>query len=148
MPDDQADANVTQAVPFLRVADMPRSMRFYVDGLSFRIQNQWTPDGTVRWCWLERGGAALMLQDFRRDDGSSWEPGGPLGLGVSLVFICADALAIYHEARARGLEPSRPFVGNAMWVTTLRDPDGYRIEFESPTDAPEETVLEEPGSAT
>ena len=33
-----------------------------------------------------------------------------------------------------------PFVGNAVWVTPLSDPDGYRIEFESPTDVPEETV--------
>jgi hypothetical protein len=31
-----------------------------------------------------------------------------------------------------------------MWVTALRDPDGYKIDFESPTDVPEETVLEEP----
>jgi hypothetical protein len=26
-----------------------------------------------------------------------------------------------------------------MWVTALADPDGYRIEFESPTDEPEDT---------
>jgi len=28
-----------------------------------------------------------------------------------------------------------------MWVTHLDDPDGYRVEFESPTDVPEETKL-------
>ena len=36
-----------------------------------------------------------------------------------------------------------------MWVTPLSGPDGYRIEFESYTDVPEETVLAEhdaPGS--
>ncbi len=38
---------------------------------------------------------------------------------------------------------SRPFVGNRMWVTSLRDPDGYRLEFESSTDTPEETVFSE-----
>jgi hypothetical protein len=27
-----------------------------------------------------------------------------------------------------------------MWVTSLRDPDGYKIDFESFTDIPEETV--------
>ena len=32
------------------------------------------------------------------------------------------------------------FVGNGLWVVTFLDPDGYRIEFESPTDVPEETV--------
>ncbi len=30
-----------------------------------------------------------------------------------------------------------------MWVTSLSDPDGYRIDFESFTEAPEETVLSE-----
>ena len=27
-----------------------------------------------------------------------------------------------------------------MWVTILTDPDGYKLDFESPTDVPEETV--------
>jgi hypothetical protein len=57
--------------------------------------------------------------------------------------MCADAIAIYHEARSRGLDPARPFVGNKRWVTSLRDPDGYRLEFESPTDVPEGTEYAE-----
>jgi hypothetical protein len=35
----------------------------------------------------------------------------------------------------------RPSVGNQLWVVPLTDPDGYHIEFESPTDVPEETEL-------
>ena len=98
-------------------------------------------EGTVRWCWLQRGSAGLMLQDFRRDNGKSWSPNGQLGLGVSIMFICGDALAIYREVTSRGIPASKPFVGNGMWVTSLRDPDGYRVEFESHTDVPEGTVL-------
>jgi len=30
-----------------------------------------------------------------------------------------------------------------LWVVPVTDPDGYRMEFESPTDAPEESELEE-----
>ena len=30
-----------------------------------------------------------------------------------------------------------------MWVTSLTDPDGYRIDFESATDVPVETVYSE-----
>lgn len=41
-----------------------------------------------------------------------------------------------------GLTPRRPFVGNALWVVDITDPDGYRLEFESPTDMPEETEYE------
>ena len=36
-----------------------------------------------------------------------------------------------------------PFFGNRFWVVPLSDPDGYRIAFESPTDAPEESELQE-----
>lgn len=131
------DSNVHEVVPFFAVSSMENSLRFYVDGLGFDIADQWIDEGTVRWCRLRRGGASLMLQDFRRDGGKRWRPDGPLGLGVSVMFLCADALSIYRETVARGLKPSLPFVGNGMWVTSLRDPDGYSVEFESRTDAPE-----------
>jgi hypothetical protein len=58
--------------------------------------------------------------------------------------MCADAITIYHEAMRRGLTPARPYVGNALWVTSFVDPDGYKIDFESPTDVPEDTVYSEP----
>ncbi len=44
---------------------------------------------------------------------------------------------------SRGIKASRPVVGNGMWVTSLLDPDGYRIEFESCTDVPEDTEFSE-----
>jgi lactoylglutathione lyase len=134
-------ANVQQAVPFLGVTDMAASVRFYVDGLGFAMTHQWAPEGELRWCWLQLGRAALMLQEFVREGHGGTRPEGQLGAGMSVCFICADALAIYREARARGLDAERPFVGNHMWVAGLRDPDGYRIYFESETDAPEESVL-------
>jgi catechol 2,3-dioxygenase-like lactoylglutathione lyase family enzyme len=144
MTDSSGKAPALQAVPFFAVFDMERSLAFYLDGLGFTIADKWVDEGTVRWCWLERGGAGLMLQDFRREGGSTWSPGSPLGLGVSLVFICDDAVAIYREITARGVRASRPFVGNGMWVTSLNDPDGYRIEFESRTDVVEGSVLQDP----
>ena len=142
MPEGMSDANVKQAVPFFAVSNMERSLRFYVDGLGFEMTHKWVDEGTVRWCWLQRGGAAVMLQDSRRDSGPAWTPNGTLGLGVSVMFICEDALAIYRDAVSRGLDASRPFVSNSMWLTELRDPDGYHIGFESPTDVPEETSFE------
>jgi catechol 2,3-dioxygenase-like lactoylglutathione lyase family enzyme len=133
------EGKVGQAVPFFMVADMTRSLAFYVDGLGFARTNQWIVDGDIRWCWLELGGASLMLQQFaagdRRFDGRE----GPLGRGVAICFMCADAIALYHAVIARRLSPKRPFVGNGLWVTSLSDPDGYRLDFESPTNVPEET---------
>lgn len=140
--------NVKQAVPFFAVRDMKSSLRFYVDGLGFVIKRHWVPDndehdpsdGNIRWCWLELGNAAIMLQEFAPQS----RPKEVLGIGVSVSFTCEDALALYGEWKSRGVQTrSRPFVGNGLWVVPLTDPDGYRIEFSSPTDALEESYLEE-----
>jgi hypothetical protein len=135
--------NVRQAVPFLGVASMERSLAYYLEGLGFAMKNRWEVNGKVRWCWLELGGAALMLQEFLKGGHDSWVPKGKLGVGMSICFTCEDAVAIYHEVGARGIAASEPQVGNGLWVTGLTDPDGYRLFFNSATDTPEETKLSE-----
>jgi catechol 2,3-dioxygenase-like lactoylglutathione lyase family enzyme len=140
--DTSSPVNVKQVVPFFAVANMAASLRYYVDGLGFVMKNKWIDAGQLRWCWLELGGAAIMLQEFHTQGHDSWKPEGKLGVGVTITFQCVDALAIYHAALERGIQASRPFVGNHLWVTDLSDPDGYRLEFESPTDAPEESIYQ------
>jgi lactoylglutathione lyase len=132
--------NVKQAVPFFGVSNMEESLRFYVEGLRFEMTKKWIDDGKLRWCWLEIGDAALMLQEFRKEGHDSWKPSCKVGEGVSVCFMCEDALALYRDAASRGIKVSRnPFVGNGLWVVSFSDRDGYRIDFESPTDVPEET---------
>lgn len=142
-------ANVKQAVPFFGVTNMEASLRFYVDGLGFRMKRWWIPDdgqrdykpdGRIRWCWLELGEAAIMLQEFMPER----QPKETLGSGVNICFQCEDALALFREFKSRGIQArNRPSVGNGLWVVPIIDPDGYRVEFSSPTDAPEESELEE-----
>ncbi len=144
-------ANVKQAVPFFGVTNMEASLRFYVDGLGFKMkrwwipdqadgQNDYKPDGNIRWCWLELGEAAIMLQESLPER----QPKETLGTGVNVCFQCEDALALYREFKARGIQTRKsPFVGNRLWVVPVADPDGYRMEFSSPTDAPEDAELEE-----
>jgi uncharacterized glyoxalase superfamily protein PhnB len=139
--------NVKQAVPFFGVTNMESSLQFYVDGLGFKLKNSWIPDhaedhpdGRIRWCWLQLGDAAIMLQEFRPQN----RPKETLGTGASISFMCEDALALYREFKSRGVRTRiRPYVGNRLWVVPVTDPDGYRMEFASPTDAPEESELEE-----
>ena len=139
--------NVKQAVPFFGITNMESSLRFYVDGLGFKMKNSWIPDraedhpdGRIRWCWLELGEAAIMLQEFLPER----RPKEALGTGVNVCFQCEDALALYREFESRGIQTlKRPSVGNRLWVVPVTDPDGYRMEFSSPTDAPEESEFEE-----
>ncbi len=137
-----AEVGIQQLVPLLDVRSMDASLKFYVDDLGFSVKRTWTPEGKIRWCWLEHGTAALMLQEIYTDAQYPRRVDGPLGLGVGFNFSCRDSLAFYHILTERGIKTERPFVGNQAWVTALVDPDGYRLYFQSPADAPEETEYE------
>ena len=126
--------NLTQAVPFFNVRDIQASSRFYVEGLGFEKKLEWVPDGRLRWCSLTRGAVSVMLQEYL----PTQLPTEKLGVGITICIFCEDALALYREFTARGVAAAKPFVGNGLWVTSVTDPDGYRLDFESPTDAPEE----------
>ena len=89
-------------------------------------------------------GLTWRCRDHASGVHAAWSPKGKLGTGASVSFMCEDALALYREFKSRGVQmQNRPSVGNGLWVVSLTDPDGYRLEFSSPTDAPEESELEE-----
>lgn len=60
--------------------------------------------------------------------GPGRKPEGTPGAGVSVCLPCRDAVALYRE-----------FAGNGMWW----NPDGYRLDSESPMDAREEAEFSE-----
>ncbi len=135
----QSNSNVKQAVPFFMVVNMPASLNFYVQGLGFELKNKWEPRGKIEWCWLELGNASIMLQEYRNNI-----PVDKRGEGISVCFMCEDALTIYKQILSKGLSATaEPFVGNNLWVVGLKDPDGYNVYFESPTDIPEGTTHSE-----
>ena len=131
--------NLKQAVPFFMVTNIDNSIEFYTNGLGFEIKIDWRPNSKIEWCWLEREGVALMLQEYRKE----FLPKEKFGIGVSICFTCNDSLSLYKEFLQNQLFPQEPFVGNNLWVVELTDPDGYRICFESPTDVPEGTRYSE-----
>ena len=63
----QSKQNIRQAVPFFMISKMESSLQFYVNGLGFEIKNNWRPNGKIEWCWLQREGAAIMLQQFKKE---------------------------------------------------------------------------------
>ena len=132
----ETSSNIQFAVPFFMVLDMDTSLHFYVDKLGFTITNKWAPQDKIEWCCLQRDGVSLMLQESRNKEQFD---GTEKGKGVSICFQCKDSLRLYHEFLKKNIEIKEPFVGNNMWVVGFTDPDGYRLDFESPTDVLEET---------
>jgi|SRR5215831_20221148 len=132
----ETSSNIQLAVPFFMVTDLESSLQFYIEKLGFALTIQWTPRDKIEWCCLKRDGVSLMLQEPRNKEQFNE---AEKGQGVSICFQCKDALALYHEFSEHNIEIKDPFVGNKMWVVCFTDPDGYRLDFESPTDVPEET---------
>lgn len=134
--------DVSVGVSLNMVTNMTRSLAFWVDGLGFARKNQWIVDSEIRWCWLERGTASIMLQEYSAAQAATLA-GQMLGLGVQIYFQSADAVALYREFQSRGIDVSEPQVGNGNWEIFLSDPDGYKVAFCSRTELPDETKLTE-----
>jgi len=123
---------IHQTAPLLSVSDIVESHKFYSDGLGFNVTKTWEPDGKLTWCWLQHGGAALMLQQACADDPTP----GLWGEGVTIYFVCDDADIVYREITARGVKATKPTLAfYGMNQTFMTDPDGYRLCFENPTAA-------------
>ncbi len=95
--DKPSGTNVQQAVPFFTVPDIDSSLQFYTRGLGFEIEKIGEPRGRIEWCWLQLGGAALMLQEHPKtgEPATLWQ-GDKKGVCVSINFTCLDAIALYR----------------------------------------------------
>ena len=105
------------ASPILRVSDMGRSLKYYVDVLGFRNAD-W---GTELFTSVNRDGAGIYLCQ-----GGQGKPGTWVWVGVE------DAAALYAEYQASGAKIRMP-PGNYPWAYEMHveDPDGHVIRFGS-----------------
>ncbi len=135
-------ANVKQAVPFLMVSPTWKPPSASTSTASATGAHQ--PNGSS----TGRTPLVLARARWRRSHAAGVPPRLPtplrqtLGEGASVCFQCRDALAIYREARVtRPRTSQRPFVGNRhVGHHPSPIPDGYKLDFESPTGVPEEST--------
>jgi catechol 2,3-dioxygenase-like lactoylglutathione lyase family enzyme len=124
-------------VPELDVADLDRSLSFYVEVLGFRVRHDRPEEA---FAYLQRDGAELMLQAAqgpgRRFRTAPLQP--PFGRGVNLQIRVADAAALLGRLAEAGYRPLIPLetrwyragrveLGNRQFV--VADPDGYLLRF-------------------
>jgi uncharacterized glyoxalase superfamily protein PhnB len=125
-------STVRELIPLLFVDDIEQSLAFYCERLGFELVNKWEPDGKLSWCRIERGGAAVMLQQACTEDG----PAAGRGRGVGFFFNCDDVDAAYAQFSANGLKLDPPAVAfYGMKQVFCKDPDGYELCFQSPVES-------------
>jgi catechol 2,3-dioxygenase-like lactoylglutathione lyase family enzyme len=115
-------------MPQLRITDVRRSLRFYVDGLGFRVdwEHRFAPSLPV-FMQLTRAGQSIFLTAHEDD----CKPGG------AAYFVVPDIDACYRDFVRRGIvsvEPPESECGLPREVCVI-DPDGNRLRFAGRADS-------------
>jgi catechol 2,3-dioxygenase-like lactoylglutathione lyase family enzyme len=105
------------ANPILRVANLQRSLQYYVDVLGFKNAEWGGEDFTC----VSRDGADIYLSE-----GDQGHPGTWVWIGVS------DSELLHEEYKAKGAAILQP-PENFPWACEMRvgDPDGHVLRFGS-----------------
>jgi len=121
-------------IPELSVADVQKSLRFYVDTLGFAIDYCRPEDGFY---FLSREGSQMMIEGFN-DHWRTGELEYPFGRGVNLQIEVSDASVLLERIREAGVPLFRPLkeswyrCGDAEFGQLeflVQDPDGYLLRF-------------------
>ncbi|MGA7524024.1 MAG: VOC family protein [Acidobacteriaceae bacterium] len=127
--------------PLVQVYDMPASVRFYRDLLGFEIVSTSPVLGKDRFHWvlLRLGNAELMLNTAYEFDDQRPVPadrGRVAAHGdTCLYFGCPDVDTAYEELREKGVAVTAPrAVPYGMKQMSVRDPDGYELCFQWPSE--------------
>jgi uncharacterized glyoxalase superfamily protein PhnB len=113
------------ARPVLFVADVDRSIDFYVNQLGFTQSWRYEEEGTALVAQVERKGCELILS-------SQW----PDKVGTGLIFISLD-VEVLNALRAELEEKGVP-VKDGQWgyrLMVIVDPDRNELYFPYPKDA-------------
>jgi catechol 2,3-dioxygenase-like lactoylglutathione lyase family enzyme len=107
----------------LQVSDLGRSLLFYTNflGIEFPERSQKSASAVV-------GGVRLLLHE----DFDPTLKGGRRGAGVGIHFSVRDVDALHRDLQKRGLMVDLPESHPWGREFSVKDPDGYEIEFISP----------------
>lgn len=122
-------------VPELTVADLEKSLQFYIAaGFSVRFRRNNPP-----FAYLELGHAQLMLE---QEHAGGWnvEPlDRPLGRGINFQIEVPNAVHVLTALQSHGVQPFRGIQDTWYAVSALQqegqreflaqDPDGYLLRF-------------------
>jgi predicted enzyme related to lactoylglutathione lyase len=114
-----ATHRVSELIPFVRVADVDRSIAFYAL-LGFEVTETFRPRGCLQWAALESAGAQLMLA---RESAAI----DPEQQRVLFYLYAEDLDALRERLLAGGVEAGAIVDGSPGPAREMRlsDPDGY-----------------------
>ena len=136
------EVTIRGPVPTIHTNDMQQAIAYYCDTLGFNLASA-MPDDNPTWCFLRRNNAAIMLlgahdhnhdESHEHDDGDHHEhPHAPT---LNSPYFYPDNVdALWNELKDE-VEVEIPLedMDYGMREFTIRDPNGYALNFGAPID--------------
>ena len=119
------------ARPVLFVADVDRSIDFYVNQLGFTKSWRYEEEGRALVAQVDRQGCALIVS-------SQWP--SKVGMGLMFISLDVDVLhALRQELENRGVGVKDGFWGYPLMI--IHDLDGNELYFNYPNEGVKRTAL-------
>ena len=127
---DSESLRLRALAPAYTVDDLERSLRHYVDGLGFTVEDRWEEDGKLLGVMLVAGSCHIGLSQDDWSKGRDREK----GVGSSLYAQTAQDLdALAARCHQHGIAADGP--KDEPWgmrTLTIVDPDGFKLVFTPP----------------
>ena len=122
------------ARPVLFVADVDRSIDFYVNQLGFTKSWRYEEEGRALVAQVDRQGCALIVS-------SQWP--SKVGMGLMFISLEVDVLhALRQELEGRGVGVKDGFWGYPLMI--IHDLDGNELYFNYPNEGDAKTAADPP----
>lgn len=133
-PSVMAASEIGIAGPVLLVADLDRSLRFYVEGLGLSVGRRLPGNPGPGAILLGSGGSRVPFLLLRqRGSDADVTRAIDVGDGLSRIMLSVrDAKSVEARLRAAGFTPTAP---NARNIFFVKDPDGYSYEVMQASEA-------------
>jgi catechol 2,3-dioxygenase-like lactoylglutathione lyase family enzyme len=123
--------------PLIQVFNMPLALAFYRDTLGFAVMADSGNGDRSSWVWLRLNDVDLMLNDQYEPGREPVQPPAERTRwhkDICFFFGCADPDAAYEALRGKGVQLEPPKIASyGMKQLYFRDPDGYALCFQCPT---------------
>ena len=139
------EVTIRGPVPVLFTNDMQQAIAYYCGTLGFTLASA-MPDDDPSWCFLRRDKAAIMLlgsddhdhdevHEDDHDDGHDHEH--PVAPAVSSLYLYPNNVdALWNQLKDKAeVEVPLQDMDYRMREFTIRDPNGYALNFGTPIDA-------------
>lgn len=125
-PAEPAQPDIDIYGPAMRVANIDRSLKFYIDGLGLKLLLRLQEGKGEAALLVPQGRTMPPMIDLLQDDPANPQP-IVLGNGFSrTVLSVANSAEVWARLKAAGYAPSGNGKGGIFFV---KDPDGYSLEI-------------------